>query len=313
MLTVVDALDELRGKTVFFEPVGGNWGDALIEMGTRQVCARLGIKLDDKLAAGKNILINGSGSFGVELYHKKLERLRYYAENFPDNPIVMLPSSFDFQGNRVGELFQTRRAATVLFARELYSFAKLQTQTFLPNVNLSLDHDMAFHLRDSDFVRALRTRCRAEHVLLVERFDLETSSGAQPSYIPIALKIKNLLPPPVANSIRRWLHKKRTARTNFTAMALSRLDKEMPQCRSLPVLARDISAPGAFTFETFVDAIVCAAAVVTTRLHVGILAALLDKPTYLYTGNAPYPKIKSVYEYSMAEMQHVRLWDENVS
>jgi hypothetical protein len=132
----------------------------------------------------------------------------------------------------------------------------------------------------------------------------------KPSYIPIALKIQSLLLPLVAHSIRQWLHKKSAAQTNFTAMALSHLYDEMPQRRSLSELARDLSAPGAFTFETFSDAIVRAVAVVSTRLHVGILPALLDQLMYLHAARAPYPKIKSIYEYSMAEMKHVRLWGE---
>lgn len=307
-MTALEALREWRGKTVFFEPVGGNLGDVLIEMGTRHACRQMDVHLDDHLDGAERILINGNASLGVGLYDK-FAQLENYARKFSDTPMVLLPSSYDFQDNRVGEFFEARRAPTWLFAREKYSLRKLQTQTFPSNVQVELDHDMAFHLRDSEFVRELRTRSRAEHVLLVERFDLETATGAKPQYIPISLKIKNLLPPPIAAGLRRWLHKRRTAQTNFAATALARVYAENAEWKRLPVLARDISAPGAFTFETFTQAIAHAAVVVTTRLHVGILAALLDKPTYLYTGSAPYPKIKSIYEYSMADMKHVHLWE----
>jgi hypothetical protein len=40
---------------------------------------------------------------------------------------------------------------------------------------------------------------------------------------------------------------------------------------------------------------------------VAVLAALLGKPTYLVAG--PGTKIRSVYEYSLAEMPNVRLVD----
>ena len=42
----------------------------------------------------------------------------------------------------------------------------------------------------------------------------------------------------------------------------------------------------------------------TDRLHVGIVAAMTGKKTFLFDNN--YHKIRAVYEYSLSEMEHVR-------
>lgn len=119
---------------------------------------------------------------------------------------------------------------------------------------------------------------------------------------------KQWLPGPIKRAAKRVLHRRRTAASGFTSTTLERLYSRAPQYRGLPVMAQDISSPVGFTFSQFVDAIVNAAVVITTRLHVGILAALLDKPTYLVSGGARYPKLQGVYEYSMADLPHVQLW-----
>jgi exopolysaccharide biosynthesis predicted pyruvyltransferase EpsI len=73
------------------------------------------------------------------------------------------------------------------------------------------------------------------------------------------------------------------------------------------VFAADISQTSLCSFDTFCSLIAQSAAVISTRLHVAVLAALLGKPTYLVAG--PGTKIRSVYEYSLAEMPNVRLVD----
>jgi exopolysaccharide biosynthesis predicted pyruvyltransferase EpsI len=80
-----------------------------------------------------------------------------------------------------------------------------------------------------------------------------------------------------------------------------------PALARLPCLAEDISDPSIATFERFCDLIVNAAAIFTDRLHVGILGALLDKPTYICSGNNH--KIHGVVSLSLNDMPHVKLID----
>ena len=91
--------------------------------------------------------------------------------------------------------------------------------------------------------------------------------------------------------------------TAFRKYCEKRLAKDWSEYRELPILCRDVSDRSLGNFEDFCDRIAEAAVVFSTRLHVGIFAAMLGKPTYVFEG--PYHKIKAIYEHSMANMDHV--------
>ena len=59
------------------------------------------------------------------------------------------------------------------------------------------------------------------------------------------------------------------------------------------------------TYSLFEKLIASSAVVFTTRLHVGILSAMFDIPTYLIPG--VYHKISGIYDLSMKGMPHVKL------
>lgn len=308
MTTVVEALTEFEGKSIFFEPVGGNHGDTMIELGARELFKKLGLGLTHDPERAEAVLLNGSGAMGVELYDKTLGGIYQYASRFPDRPLIMLPSSFYFQGNRLGNCFQNRTAPALVFARERYSFERIQGQDYPPNVLVGLDHDMAFQLGDSEFVRGLKQRSTSKHILIVERFDPEAATGGTKQEVRAPREFKRALPFPVKNLVKTMIHWRRAAQTGFTPTILQRLYAHAPQFQGLPVFAQDVSSPIGFTFEQFTQAIADAVVVISTRLHVAILASLLGKPTYMITGNAPYPKLKGVYEYSLADLPYVHLW-----
>jgi exopolysaccharide biosynthesis predicted pyruvyltransferase EpsI len=76
-----------------------------------------------------------------------------------------------------------------------------------------------------------------------------------------------------------------TVREEYTLLAM-RMDQESADPRlaadiSGPVRVRDVSTMAA-TFDDWVDTVARAGHVYTDRLHVGILAAILEKPTTLY-------------------------------
>lgn len=308
MTTVVEALQDLQGKSIFFEPVGGNHGDTIIALGSRELFKRLNLTMQDDPERAEAIVINGNGAMGVEMYDKTLGGIWQYAQKFSDRPFIMLPSSFYFQGNRLGNCFQNRAAPALVFARERYSFERIQDQIYPPNAQVGLDDDMAFQLRDSEFLRGLQARCTTKHILLVERFDPETATGGTIQEVRAPRQLKQAMPAPVKNLLKAVIHRQRAAQTGFTPTILQRLYAECPQFHGLPVYAQDISSPVGFTFEQFIQAIVDAAVVISTRLHVAVLASLLEKPTFIVTGSAPYPKLKGVYEYSLAHLPYVHLW-----
>lgn len=59
------------------------------------------------------------------------------------------------------------------------------------------------------------------------------------------------------------------------------------------------------TFPEFCSEIARSEVIVSTRLHVAILGAILGRRTYIVAGK--YHKIPGIYEYSMAAMDHVSM------
>jgi exopolysaccharide biosynthesis predicted pyruvyltransferase EpsI len=182
---------------------------------------------------------------------------------------------------------------------------------------------MAFHLQNSAYLRDLRTKTAQKHILVVERNDPESITGAyQPA--PASAPDENLstwkqrIPQPVRQAIYRHIttplkHRVIAKRlgeqdiyTAFTQECLNRLIQDDPTRADLPIFAADISDPALCNFRRFSQLIAEAAVVVATRLHVGILAAMLDKPTYIQSGF--YHKIRGIYEYSLVDSKHVQLF-----
>lgn len=307
MVELAGVLESLRGQEIYFEEAGGNHGDTLIQFGSKHELDQYALRRIADPHAAAAIVINGGGALGVEIWNKNLDGLNRFAQTFPKQPLVVLPSAFYFEGDHLTRCFVNRTAPAYLFARERYSFKQIETQTYPSTVQIGLANDMAFALRDTPFVGDLKKRDAARHILLVERFDREAVT-APPQPIAVAPSLKSVVPGPVKRALKKMVHRRRVASSSFTPTTLDRLYQEAPQFKGLPVLAEDVSSPVGFTFEQFLNAITEAAVVITTRLHVGILAAMLEKPTYLISGNTAYPKLRGVYEYSLANSPHVHLW-----
>lgn len=307
MVTLDAVLEDLRGKTVFFEPAGGNHGDALIEMGSRKVLKERGILLTGDARQADAVVVNGSGGLGVELWNEGLTGLRNLAQAFREQPFIVLPSSFYFEADHLAACFVSRTAPAWLFARDRRSLERLGSQTYPSDVQIGVADDMAFALRDSPFLAGLKQKSAARHILLVERFDREATT-APPQPIDVPSPLRRYTPRSIKFLLKKMVHQRRVASSTFTPTTLDRLYAQAPEYVGLPLMNQDISSTVGFTFEQFLDAIAAAAVVITTRLHVGILAALLNKPTYLIASHSGYRKLESVYEYSMADMPHVHLW-----
>jgi exopolysaccharide biosynthesis predicted pyruvyltransferase EpsI len=166
---------------------------------------------------------------------------------------------------------------------------------------------MAFALRDTVFLDDLRARSTSTHVLIVERFDTESATGVS-QQLNVPKTLRAVVPAPLRRFLKKLIHLRRSAGTGFADSVLERLQQEYPQYRGYPVLAQDISSHAGFTFEQFTQAIVDAAVVITTRLHVATLAAMLGKRTFVVPGTGSYSKIVGCYEHSMADLEHVSLW-----
>jgi len=308
-----------RGKPVFFEPLHGNNGDRLIEMGSRELLARLGITLVNQPDQAAVILLNG-GAGMTDIWVHGFETLATYNRRYPTIPLIICPSSFWFTQTDFPALFRDRRSPAWIYARERYSLETLQALEFPGDVRLGLDHDMAFHLQNSAYLRELRTKTAQKHILIVERNDPESVTGSyQPQVVSSSTsRWKQFIPKPIKQAVYRHvtipLRHRQIAQhlgeqgihTTFTQDCLHRLIQDDPSRATLPIFAADISDPALCNFHRFSQLIAEASVVAATRLHVGILAALLDKPTYIQAGS--YHKIRGIYEYSLTNYNQVHLF-----
>jgi len=306
-------LERYRGKPVFFEPLYGNNGDKLIQLGSHILLCSLRVIWTRNPKHSNIIVVNGGGAMN-DMWRFGLEKLKYYSRRYPDIPLMVLPSSFHFDTTDFASLFQGRTSPIFLYTRERASFKILEGIAFPCETALGLDHDMAFYLCGTAYLQQLQSQKATEHVLLVERGDLESLTGGHfrprgriSRYLPKAVKMP--LAQFVLNPLKRLAHMSSThtmmPTTTFARETLAHVWAEYPQFKGLALYNADISSPSICSFQRFGQLIARAALVVTTRLHIAILAALLDKPTYLKSG--VYHKIAGVYEHSLSAYPHVRL------
>ncbi|OGO27517.1 MAG: hypothetical protein A2Z16_17440 [Chloroflexi bacterium RBG_16_54_18] len=306
MTKLAEIMDEFDQRRVFFEPVGGNHGDTLIELGSRFFLSKYQLDYVDRPDLADLLIINGSGSFAVELWSPGLVGLKKLAAYFSALPIIVLPSSFQFLHTDFASAFLERTAPAYLFAREAESYARIANLDYPAPVYTFLHPDMAFELRDSPFLDVLKESVQSKHILLIERFDREATT--QSIYeMNFASSVKKAVPAPVKRFLKKGLHHIRRQKSGFTSSALSRLYSEHPEFRGLPVIAEDISSDVGFRFEQFLQLIAQAAVVISNRLHAAILAAMLGKTTIILCGH-PYGKLESCYEFSMKDYPNVSLW-----
>jgi exopolysaccharide biosynthesis predicted pyruvyltransferase EpsI len=308
---VRDFLEPFRGKRIYSPPLVnasgklvGNHGDTLMVLGAERLYAEYGIQRIDSGDTADLITVGGSGGM-VEGMDAIPAVLKHCCQQWPNTPLVVLPSTYYYPSRPFADEIGEREAPVTLFCREPYSFRHLCTDhKFPPHCDIQLDHDMAFELADASFVDRLRFM-PTRHILIVERTDVEHHRVAMNSKNLrwrkrigrlIGMRGKKLLYP-LVNLIRS------RQRTTFRDQCETMLSESFPEQAQLPRLVRDVSNVNANDFDGFQDAIGAAAIVFTTRLHVGLLAAMMDRPTFIFGG--PYHKIAGMYQFSLSHMKHV--------
>lgn len=308
-----DQLSDFRGKRVFFERLEGNNGDTLITMGSLEQLQQADVVLVRKPEQAEAIVINGGGGM-TDTWSFGFNKIRKYSTLYPKIPLLIAPSSFSFTKTDFASLLRERIAPAWIYTREYYSLKLLENVSFSGDVRLGIDHDMALQLKSSSYVENLLSRSTQKHILIVERNDPESSTR---TYQPKKTSWKTHIPWSVKRPINHhllWPLKRIHIyqqmprigiHTPFAQAWRKQILEDYPEFQNLPVYAADISSPEFCSFKRFSQLIAEAAVVVTTRLHVGILASMLGKPTYLKSGS--YHKIKGIYEYSLADKQNVHL------
>lgn len=297
-----DLLADYRGGSIFFEELPfGNNGDLLIEMGSRHTHRESGLRYVSDPKDAHLLILRGNGSF-LENDHVVLNILLRYARDYPDVPLCVEPSTFLYKKLQLKELLPARTAPLYLFARDEVSLGYLLRQCS-QTIRVGLDHDLALSLHDSTFIENLRLM-PVDKNLIVERMDVEHPFVSRPHFKLTLGLYRTMVPKRVrekSNPLLNRLRQRTPSRMKREGTQL--LKARFPQHRSLPVVYEDVSDQRRNDFDSFVSAVGSSAVVITSRLHPGILAAMLGKPTVLLSGG--YPKIRAIYEYSLSGFENV--------
>lgn len=305
---VTAKLEAIKDKKIFFEPLGGNNGDKLIEMGTMAVFERLQINLVASLSEAEVIIINGSGDLSYHSSDKPIEATRQVSImlRFPEKPVILLPSSCT-PGNaqNLQTALTQRRATTTLFARDAISFSlfkKLEDA----RIQVQLDDDMAFGLAGTKWLESLSSIPVHQTLLIVERFDAE--GATQP---PLAYKAPEGLRALIPENIKRWVKKNLLhsihMNTPFVETSKQKVKELFPNVKYTTLKAADVSLPQNHSFTEFCEEIASSSIVVSTRLHACVLASLTGRhfiAVQFEGGN----KVSGVFEQSLASNPLGKLW-----
>jgi polysaccharide pyruvyl transferase len=341
-----ETLARFEGKRAHLHHARGDHGDRLAELAAEALLHQSGVYTvgnPDKA----DLVVVGSGSF-CDDFKGGFDTIDSFARKYPLKPLVVLPSSFHLHAADVARVFMARIEAAHVYARDAHSIEVLEEMRIPWPVSIGVDHDVTFHLPQTEYFQQLLAMREEKYVLVVERRDggrrgaganaAGANGGADPSVRLEVTGMDPLLPPSAsfsetptpttdnggaaaqaqppgpgvverlkgfARSLRPHRWPAGAANTPFARSAVERVGGELPALRQLPVYADDIADPAVCGFGRFGPLVAGAAAVVTDRISVAILATLLEKPVWVRPGT--YHKVRGVFRHSLAMRKNVRL------
>jgi len=279
-------------------PYYDNPGDTLIWEGTLNFLKELPFKnlystgkdnyVSPRLRPGMTILLQGGGNFG-DLWPEHRQFRKRVIEEFPDNPVVVLPQSVHYQDEanlREDVEFFKKHPNVVICVRDRRSQQILEK--VFPN-RILLVPDMAFFLEVRRYRRSQKSEVRSQKkVLLAARLDKEAPADVDMSVVP-----------PEAET-HDWPTVER-----YPSELYAGLDKLHKRCRRLKKWTGiDLARRATDWFylhrvrphhvKTAVDFIDAYDEVWSTRLHITILAMLLGKEVHVLDNN--YAKTRNLLE-----------------
>ena len=337
-----DTLAKFDGRRAHLRHARGDHGDRLAEMAAEALLHACGVYTISNPAKA-DLIVVGSGSY-CDDFKGGFDIIDSFARKFPVKPLVVLPSSFHLHAADVARVFMARIEPAYVYARDGHSIEVLEELRIPWPVSIGLDDDVLFHLGQNEYFQQLLATRADKHVLVVERRDsgrrragngerdasvhLEVT-GMDPLLPPSASFSDTAAPAPgpgdggdapgngarkgglagrlggLARSLRPHRWPAEAAQTPFARLAVERVGMELPALKHLPVFADDIADPAVCGFNRFAETVAAAAAVVTDRISVAVLATLLDKPVWVRPGT--YHKVRGVFRHSLAMRKNVRL------
>lgn len=285
-------------------PYFANVGDVLIWQSTLDILAELpykclyaaSIESYQHREIDKNtvILFMGGGNFGDLWKRHQLFRQRVLQE-YPLNPIVQLPQSVFFSDkeflHKDVSLFSQHQGDITLCARDQRSYEFFAT--YYPDSELELLPDMVLSLNIKRYIKPVR----GNGTLYVKRDDTEKSSiteniipcdaviGDWPTMEAPAMPIKAY---DHISGYLKWIdnHFGLLTAKSFADICYKNYFKN-------------------YIIQSGLRFVNAYAKVFSTRLHVGVVAALLGKDTVMFDNS--YGKIKGVYDLWMKDWKCVRM------
>lgn len=261
--------------------LGGNAGDALIDLGFFDLASETGLDYEvvdlKRVDPNRPLVLSGGGGLVDEWGEAGSRTIIDRLHRMPA-PLVVLPQTV--RGNV--ELLTALGENVTLFTRETLSYEHAREHA-TGGARVLIDHDMAFNLNARRFL------------------------DQGPASLPRIRSVKD--------AVRFGLYNLAKVRSRlFKSITVRRKDVESAGgSRSLRVY-NDLSFVTAFrgydeatvrnTGKMLLEVIDGYQTVTTDRLHVGIGAFLLGKDV-LFVNNSN-SKIKGIYEFSMSSHEHVR-------
>ena len=299
LTNLVDFFSNLEYKKFYYHRYQGNNGDTLIDSGTKIFFREHKVNIVNNIKECDCIILCGGGGI-VKEWKVGIEFLSFANSNYPNIPIIVLPSTLGKGDLDLISDFEKRRSNFYIWAREEYTFDILKSYN-KENFYVGIDHDMAMHFKEPYYPKA--TKQKVGYILIVERFDAEFNifeanvlKRKESSLCSKFLRlIKKLIPRRLLWNLKPPKWKNRA----FVKTSLQEIFKDYPKANKLKIMYCDISLRKKATYSEFINIVKKAEFISTTRLHVAILGHLLNKPVYIKYGERLEHKIKGVYEFSL--------------
>jgi exopolysaccharide biosynthesis predicted pyruvyltransferase EpsI len=141
MLTTEEYFKKYNNEEFYFHPNPGNGGDSLIAIGTYHFFNKLNIKYTSFSGRSfnpeeKSIIYSGGGNLGKMTNYSVLFLNKIHNKA---KKIIILPHTI----KEIDPLLKSFRDNVYIFCREQVSYDYVRSVN--PDINLYLDHDMAFH------------------------------------------------------------------------------------------------------------------------------------------------------------------------
>lgn len=242
------------------------------------------------------ILLMGGGNFG-DLWIRHQHFRHKVLEDFPNNPIVQLPQSICFNDQHFLQedikRFSEHKGNVTICTRDEKSFQFVNNN--YPTVDSVLLPDMVLAFEVNKYVKPIK----GTGVLFVKRNDSESAQNGGKGNIPQDAEVRDW--PSMEKlflSHRIITHRIIPQTVKLDEKFGTHITNTVSDLYFKNYFRKRIIKSGLRFVNQY-------RTVYTTRLHVGIVAALLGKPTIMFDNS--YGKIKGVYEKWMNDWNNLNI------